>query len=336
MEEVSGSPFLHTLGSEDAALYCYFLGKNVPKGARTVVATVTGAAVKSAVSISLLGPKNSDLRIFNNAAVTNESASAKEAGVGPFEELGAEPLALAAFHLGSAEVSELTPLAGRTELLATHDFGVAVAAYTAGVKPNDGVGVAQITQASADEFGAIAVQVAPVRNWGLVTALPTRAGKGDICSYVADKTKGIIWELIYDGEGEYPWKKIGGHALSEFVAAQQETESTTYTNLATTGPTITAPLKGDYRVTMEARIQCAAGFFSAVDVSYNAGAPADTDSTKMFVFSETAKVESSVSRTIELSVPEAGKTIQMKYKVNTKSKGFFAARRLLVDPVRVG
>jgi hypothetical protein len=170
MEELSGSPFLHTLGAEDGALYAYFLGKNIPGGSNQVIVTVGGAATKQAAAITLLGPKGLDLRAYkagtSTFAATNESATTKEAGVGPFEESGVEALVLAAFHLGSNEVSEVTAATSATSILSTHDFGTTTAAWTAGSKANLASATAQLTQASANPFGAIGVVIAPVRDWG--------------------------------------------------------------------------------------------------------------------------------------------------------------------------
>src|SRR5688572_13669586 len=53
MTELADSPLLQTVGDEGGSVYGYFLGSSVPTGAQTVEVTVTGAASKRAVAVTV-------------------------------------------------------------------------------------------------------------------------------------------------------------------------------------------------------------------------------------------------------------------------------------------
>lgn len=82
----------------------------------------------------------------------------------------------------------------------------------------------------------------------LVTALPSSPIDGQEIRYVVDSTNGIIWNFKYRSASAstYKWEFIGGSPLFAQIAADQGTTSTSYVNLATTGPSVILPLAGDY------------------------------------------------------------------------------------------
>ena len=170
---------------------------------------------------------------------------------------------------------------------------------------------------------------------GLVEALPTSAAiVGDTCTYVASKTGGVFWQLVYDGEGEYPWKKIGGPPLSKEVDAEEKTASAAYTDLATSGPALTLPLKGDYDV--------AIGFYgksvataTALRMSYSIGALEASDSDAAVSIAQPAQGGAMVSRIARKTNLAASTTLTAKYKA-TGGEGGIMFRWMRVDPVRVG
>jgi hypothetical protein len=99
---------------------------------------------------------------------------------------------------------------------------------------------------------AQAVASAGATAFGLVTALPTvHLSAGDTCVYEADPTNGVYWNLIYDGQGSYPWKVVGGSPLAAYGQGTVTTTSATFaTPTAGTGSqiTLTLPLAGDYDI----------------------------------------------------------------------------------------
>lgn len=175
------------------------------------------------------------------------------------------------------------------------------------------------------------------RWYGVVEALPTSPtpSKGDRCSYVVNKTNGIQWELVYDGEGEYPWKKIGGPSLIEEVATEESTASTSYTNLATTGPSVTTPLKGDYIVRHGAYILAGAATQGAFRMSYAVGAEAAVDADAVVGVQKETLGLASTAREKRKTAIAASAAIVAKYKASAGTAKF-GARWLSIDPIRVG
>ena len=64
-------------------------------------------------------------------------------------------------------------------------------------------------------------------------------------------TAGVRWSLVYDtSDGTtYPWLYVGGGTIrADNAGTSMVTASATYVDLSTVGPSITAPLDGDYAV----------------------------------------------------------------------------------------
>lgn len=79
-----------------------------------------------------------------------------------------------------------------------------------------------------------------------VSSLPGTPIAGQQCFY--EVVAGVIWHLLYDGVGTYPWKVVGGSPLFDEVTASEGTANTSYVALGTAGPAIALPLGGDYDV----------------------------------------------------------------------------------------
>jgi hypothetical protein len=173
-------------------------------------------------------------------------------------------------------------------------------------------------------------------DWGLVTALPVFRSVGDTCKYYADKTNGVIWDLIYDGEGEFPWKKIGGPPLVAEVQTFQKTTSKTFAALATAGPSITTPLKGDYDISVEAC--CSLPSYDEGVMSYDIGATgaSDEDAASFAHDNVTAGVASTNSARRRKTGIGSGVAIVSKYHVVVGVEANFGRRRIAIDPIRVG
>lgn len=164
---------------------------------------------------------------------------------------------------------------------------------------------------------------------GLVTSLPAKAVVGETIVYQA--AAGVLWQLFYDGEGEYPWKKIGGPPLISKTTAENSTASTSYVTLANS-PSITTPaVKMEATVRIGGRIVVTGGpaFVSrplftspgGVEVAgtaeeYNSGSPHGVS-----VFSPVALA--------------TGTAYTLRYKTSVGT-AFFAYRFIEIDPLRVG
>ena len=84
----------------------------------------------------------------------------------------------------------------------------------------------------------------PYTDYGLVSTLPASPTVGDRCIFKASES--VFWQLVYDGQGSYPWKKIGGPPLVQY---EPTARSTTSTSFQTAGaPSVVTPLAGDYDV----------------------------------------------------------------------------------------
>jgi hypothetical protein len=184
------------------------------------------------------------------------------------------------------------------------------------------------------------------KDHGLVEALPTSSSLvGDTCTFIASKASGVFWLLIYDGEGEYPWKKIGGPPLVARSDTDRFISSLTYVSLPTDPLSITLPaVKGDWDITAEAQegIAKAEAGFRESRYSYSVGAIPPSDTWAALVFMEANGtgdsmkiITSPVKKTRHFDVP-ASAVIEEKARNGGGYESQFGKRRLWADPVRLG
>lgn len=175
------------------------------------------------------------------------------------------------------------------------------------------------------------------KDHGIVEALPTSAAlKGDTCTYKT-ASAGVFWSLIYDAEGEFPWKKIGGPPLYNEVTTQEATKTTSYTGLTTAGPSITLPLKGDYDITIGAQM-----FNNTANnharMSYKIGAAAALAENEIDKNEPTAGAFSLAhgSRTRRKTGFAAATVLLAQYMCTPGGEASFVGRFMVADPIRVG
>lgn len=171
-------------------------------------------------------------------------------------------------------------------------------------------------------------------HFGLVTSLPTSPAVGDRCTYKADNTNGIFWELVYDASGSYPWKYVGGAPLINEVDTDESTTSTTYANLATTGPSLTTPLAGDFIIEHGMESYCTAATIEGY-MSYAIGGSAAVDADYISSYMPTSGYSTTPARSNRQNSIAASTAFVCKYKVNGGT-GQFRKRWLKITPVRVG
>lgn len=172
-----------------------------------------------------------------------------------------------------------------------------------------------------------------VRDYGIVTVLPTGTIiKGSLCKFKA--AAGIYWDLTYTEEAEYPWAKLGGPPLRSEVATDESTTSTTNVNLATEGPKLTSPLKGEYDV--------AWGFDGYTSPAASAALEADlliagtTSGRFCEVTGYSAAIAGSTAMT-EFTTVQSSASIAFLVKYRTTAgTAHFRQRWLRLDPRRVG
>lgn len=181
------------------------------------------------------------------------------------------------------------------------------------------------------------------RHHGMVSELPVAARPNDRCTYKADPANGVYWELVYDGVGELPWKKIGGPPLAVRSDEQRNLlNKTVYESLPVDPLALTLPLKGDYDVRVESLI--APGLAAATGqllarVSYSIGATAAEDKWGCAALIDGAAAErvfSDVGKTTRQVGMAAATKIEEKAKTGGNYECAWSRRRLFANAVRVG
>lgn len=204
-----------------------------------------------------------------------------------------------------------------------------------------GVGVERpkitLTTTENTTWNVFSIGIAPIHDWGEVLILPAGAGIGDVCHFVADATNNIVWDLEYDGRNEtYPWRKIGGASMRKVEATNRE--SGTGGTIETTGaPSLTTPLKGEYR-----------GHYGATSVQIIGAGSSPTTQATCLLYINGVNVDSNVSvgtfqfegsplgSGFETKAIESGKTVQTRYSSNNGRNWNFNQLFVEIDPIRVG
>ena len=104
----------------------------------------------------------------------------------------------------------------------------------------------------AGVVGAASIAPAPTVTYVESTsiAFPASPRDRDEVYVVVDSAEGIVWHFRYRAASSdaSKWEFVGGPPLTARIDTDQSTASGTFTNLTTTGPTVTAPFAGDYLV----------------------------------------------------------------------------------------
>ena len=172
---------------------------------------------------------------------------------------------------------------------------------------------------------------------GIGTTLPVSPADGDEFILVDSLTAPTYqWRFKYlASKATNRWLFIGGSPAYHEIVAGEATTSVTYVALTTPVPSLTAPVTGDYLVTIGFRCSAVAAAVS-FGMSYDIGAaPAVEDnyiggyalnSIHFFVGVERARRHSLV----------AGTTLVAKYRVAAATSASFANRIMRLQPIAVG
>lgn len=167
-----------------------------------------------------------------------------------------------------------------------------------------------------------------------VTELPLAANDGDEVYFQCDATRGIVWHLRYRANSQSPflWEFVGGGPLVADTVADQGTTSTSYTDLATVGPTVSIPLAGDYTIAFGAHsysdganTNFVSPYLGTTAVDANASQIDHTTANKLFAH----------ARTLPSTTLNASDTVKLQYRV-LSGTGQFRNRWLTAAPIRVG
>jgi hypothetical protein len=178
----------------------------------------------------------------------------------------------------------------------------------------------------------------------LVTSLPGSPTDGQEVILVDSLSNPTYsWHLCYiAAKPSNKWVFIGGSTLYAEVTTSQSTSSTSYTDLATAGPSITLPYAGIYIVSN--------GFYGAPRendnnveqfMSYAIGASAavDADACQMGTPSQTGGPyghNNNTSRTRQKTISSDSTTLTSKYRVSGTATLSFSNRWLSAIPVAIG
>jgi hypothetical protein len=188
-----------------------------------------------------------------------------------------------------------------------------------------------LTAAQMNEIGDNLNAISPL----VVSSLPGSPSIGDVVMFEASSTLGVIWQLLYDGAGSFPWKFIGGGALYGRVDTTEGTTSSPYADLATVGPTFSTPLPGDYIVSGAVGMFGSASSTSGL-VSFSfGGAAANTavDANGNALHVRDANVGDGMAFVSSVTGIGAG-AITMRYRASGGTASF-RNRRMQATPIRV-
>lgn len=162
----------------------------------------------------------------------------------------------------------------------------------------------------------------------VVTALPSTPVDGqEVYLQLSDRR---LWHLKYDAgqSSGRKWAFIGGPPLSNEVLTLETTTSPSYTNLTTTGPTLTVPVAGEYEIELQATLGNDTTGEQAY-MSYNLNGGGGTDANSVVSSDHLA----SASRRRGGVIFAASDVVLAKYRVEDAGTGTFRFRRLALFPV---
>ena len=120
---------------------------------------------------------------------------------------------------------------------------------------------------------------------------------------------------------------------ADFIATQETTASTTYTDLATTGPTVTATTSASAIVATYCNMFNTAGNASwmSYDISGATTAPADDNRSLQLLGSGGQRIGGTFFHSAILT--PGTNTFTAKYRISVSGNGTFSVRRLMVIPM---
>lgn len=173
------------------------------------------------------------------------------------------------------------------------------------------------------------------------TTLPGSPADGDIALLVDSLTAPTYaWRLRYESgvSDANKWVCIGGAAALVEVATRETMSGAAYADLATAGPSFTAPRAGVYNVEVGCESDSTSGVASAAYAAVKIGAAATSDANRVAATSDGGSSSSvqavSIARGLRLTAAAAD-ALKVQYKADGTNVVGFAKRYISVMPVRV-
>jgi hypothetical protein len=226
----------------------------------------------------------------------------------------------------------------RIELWAFQNSGASVALYVGSGTLFNTLQVAQIDAAGLQgpegRAGKVGGQPA------LVSALPSLPADGEEVYFqsAAMATPGVVWHLRYRAASAsaYKWEFIGGAALYAYSSAHSKAVTAGKWE-AISGPSITAPLAGDYEVRHSVSIEGSSTSNPIVVAGVSiAGAEPIEESRAAANRSAVATALASLSADYRAVGIAAAQVLDQRYWSNVAETVAIYEARLLMVPVRVG
>lgn len=162
-----------------------------------------------------------------------------------------------------------------------------------------------------------------------VTALPATPFDGQTIDYVADDANGVVWRFRYraGSASAFKWEFVGGSSVGTGQAGDMTNTNNRDTAL-TGGPTITAPLSGDYGIRMKLTFVISAASIATATAYINGVATA-------------ASVASNVGQVTNITEGRVqGVTAGQVFDVRCSNANSVSTRyvnaALFIAPIRVG
>ena len=182
----------------------------------------------------------------------------------------------------------------------------------------------------AGAVGVVTPGVTPVPYIPEGDTLPDAPKGGETIFYVADESDGVVWQFRYDDTAGH-WRFVGGPPLYARIDTDQSTTSGSYTNLASTGPTVTVPLAGKYIVRVGCNTYNSGVATNLMSYQIAAGAASDRGSQAAIAASG---YSASLSDEDDHTGVAASSAITAKYRT-TAGTANFRYRWIAVTPVTV-
>lgn len=168
----------------------------------------------------------------------------------------------------------------------------------------------------------------------LVDALPRGPQNREEVNFLptGDPDDGVVWRLLWL-RSPGVWAFLGGMWLVDQIGDAETTASSSYTDLATVGPSIIAPAGGLYRVTVGAFIFGISTSINAL-MSFSVGgaSPDDLHAARAITASSTTGGASAVGMDADVSL-DTGDTVTAKYRDANSNTARFQNRQVRLIPV---
>lgn len=172
-------------------------------------------------------------------------------------------------------------------------------------------------------------------NIPVVTSLPVSPQDGEEVRLVVDDgVGGVFWNLRYranEPDATRRWKFLGGSALFSEVTTLEGTASTSYTELATSGPGIRIPLPGDYDISIGCMAFPGAAGIAYMSYQVDATAASDDDACRLHV----TATQGSITRTRRKTELPGPVDIVARFRT-TAGTSQWQERWMSITPIRVG